>query len=137
MGTLYTKSEMRRLDGFQAKCLRHILGIQPPRLSRVSNHVVLEAAFCKPASRLLLQKQLILVGKVLREPRGQLNRVCFVNDTLQTKTTSEYIRRVGRPRKEWVTSILPTASKVAGSMEVLPTAVKNPLCWKRMVKSVA
>jgi hypothetical protein len=36
-------SERRRLDGFQARCLRNILGIKPAYFSCISNKPVLEA----------------------------------------------------------------------------------------------
>ena len=38
------KADLRRLDGFQANCLRNILGIKCSYVSRVSNEKVLEKA---------------------------------------------------------------------------------------------
>ena len=38
------KAELRKIDGFQAKCLRSILHIPPPYISRVSNATVLQEA---------------------------------------------------------------------------------------------
>ncbi len=54
----------RRLDGFQARCLRAILSIQHSMHSRVSNTSFLAQAGAMKASVLLLQRQLDLFGRV-------------------------------------------------------------------------
>ena len=58
-----TKQEKRRLDGFQNRCLRSILGIQPSFLSRTSNAEVWQRSAHVPMSKLLERKQLLLLGK--------------------------------------------------------------------------
>ena len=59
-----TAAELRRLDGFQNRCIREMLGIKPSYLSRISNAIVLEKAG-HPAAILMLQKrQLQLFGKI-------------------------------------------------------------------------
>ena len=49
------KSQRRRLDGFQARCLRRLLGILPSFLSHVPNKDVLSAAGTAPLSTTLLE----------------------------------------------------------------------------------
>ena len=51
-----TKQEKRRLDGFQNRCLRSILGIQPSFLSRTSNAEVWQRSAHVPMSKLLERK---------------------------------------------------------------------------------
>ena len=86
---------------------------------------------------LLLERQLVFLGKVLREdPSHPLREVSFTPDTLQP-ATSRYVRRVGRPRYEWVSRLLPQAYVVAGGAENLMVAVQNDLSWKAAVKARA
>ena len=133
----FTKAELRRLDGFQAKCLRAILKIPSSQFSRVSNFAVRERATWKSASQLLLEQQLVFFGKVLRSPSEDiLHQVSFVPGSL-TPATSRYIRVVGHPRKEWVPELLPHAVRVAGGEQNLKAVVQDPMYWKRIVQNSA
>ena len=133
----FTKAELRRLDGFQAKCLRSILRVPSSQFSRISNMSVRERANWKSASQLLLEQQLVLFGKVLWSPSEDiLNQVSFVPGTL-TPATSRYIRNVGRQRKEWIPELLPHAMRIAGSEQNLQDSVQNPAHWKMIVQSSA
>ena len=130
----YTKAELRRLDGFQAKCLRSILSIAPSQYSRVSNEAVREKAALKSASKQLREQQLIFLGKVLRSDLDSvLQTVSFTPGTMQP-TTCAYIRRVGRPRKEWIAEVLPEALRLAGGEQNLRDVVQRKAYWKRLVK---
>ena len=134
---IYTKAELRRLDGFQAKCLRSILKIPPSQFSRVSNETVREKAGWKRASKLLREQQLIYLGKVVRDsPDSVLQTVSFTPGTLQP-TTSRYIRGIGRPRKEWMAGVLPDALQLAGGEQNLKRIVQRSAHWKKLVKSSA
>ena len=94
-------AERRRLDGFQARCLRMILGIKPSFISRVSNKAVLEKARQPSYTTQLSQAQLLLFGKIAASPQcDPLRQVTFQPNCLQP-ATSRYVRRVGRPRHEW------------------------------------
>ena len=100
-----TVAELRRLDGFQAKCLRQVLRIQPSFYSRISSKTVLIKAGSKSASELLAQQQLVMLGRVLRSPQtSALHKSALVPGTL-VPATSFYIRRRGRPRKEWAPTV--------------------------------
>ena len=110
-----TKQEKRRLDGFQNRCLRSILGIQPSFLSRTSNAEVWQRSAHVPMSKLLERKQLLLLGKILRcHPNHPLRQVSFEPGTY-TAATSRYLRRVGRPRKEWIPEVFSLALSFTGS----------------------
>jgi hypothetical protein len=50
----FVKAELRKLDGFHARCLRQILGIPQAQLSKVSNAEVLAKAGSTPLSVTLL-----------------------------------------------------------------------------------
>ena len=99
-GVCLTASDRRRLDGFQCKCIRRILRIPPAFYSRVSNKIVMERAGHITASRLLLERQLVLLGKVIRAPQGSpLQTATFIPNSSPPATT-RYFRRVGRPRMD-------------------------------------
>jgi len=111
----FTVAQLRRLNGFQAKCVRQILGIKPSFLSRVSNQEVLRRAHHTNATTQLMQTQLMFLGKVLAAPTtSQLHSSAFIPGTLQP-ATSRYVRRVGRPRKEWIPTVVAEATKQARS----------------------
>jgi hypothetical protein len=67
-------AQRRRLDGFYARCLRKILRIQPAYYSRVPNARVFELSEVRPFTQQLLQKQLVLLGKVARSPASSTMR---------------------------------------------------------------
>ena len=70
----FTKAELRRLDGFQARCLRSVLHIGSSFLTRISNEEDRRRAKAVPASQRLCQQQLILLGKVMRAQNDSLGR---------------------------------------------------------------
>ena len=95
--TCFTKAELRRLDGFQAQCLRVVLGIQPAHLSRVSNADVRAKASCQSASALLLRRQLSFFGKVARaDSHNPIRKVSLVGNSLRP-TTDQYVVDPGTP----------------------------------------
>ena len=129
-----TVADKRRLDGFQAKCLRQLLRIKPPYYSRVSNLEVLRRSGHKAASKLLLERQLIYLGKVLRSSENSILRSSCMAPGGIEPATSRYIRRVGRPRKEWVPTVMEAAIQLAGGRQRLQQLADDPVTWGRMVK---
>ena len=131
-----TVAQARHLDGFQARCLRQILHIQPSFLSRVSNKSVLERAGVAKASETLVSLQLVHLGKLIRAPEGSvLKKVSFIPGTLQT-AADRYVRRVGRPRKEWITSVLSEAwRRTGGNSQRLIQLTSDAPEWKRYLRS--
>ena len=76
----------------------------------------------------------MLFGTVLRSPEDSpLQAVSFTPGTMQP-ATSRYVRRVGRPRKEWVPTVLGSAYELAGERQILET-VRSEAGWKEVVRS--
>ena len=99
-------ADRRRLDGFHCRCLRQILGVQPAFLSRVSNTSVLQMAARQPLSEVLLKRQVRLLDKVTNSPTGNpLRDATFIGGTSQP-LSRRYVRKVGRPRTDWVATVL-------------------------------
>jgi len=132
MATLVlTAAQRRKLNGFQNRCLRKIVGVQPSYVSRISNAIVLAKAGHTSASDLLRKKQLQLFGKVLRvESQHPLKRACFIPGTL-IPVTDQYVRRVGRPSKEWVREVMQEAISLFGDMALANAAAQDKPTWNR------
>ena len=131
----FTVAQRRKLNGFQSRCLRQILGIKSAYESRVSNAAVLQKAGHPLATDLLAKRQLHLFGKVLRSNScSPLKKVSFIPGTT-TAATDRFVRRVGRPRKEWVREVRALACKHFGCMDSTENVkvVANPKAWKRAV----
>ena len=123
-------AELRRLNGFQSRCLRQLLGIKPSFLSRVSNKTILEQAGQISYGRQLLRQQLLLFGRVARAPpTDPLRRLTFVPGSLQS-ATGVYVRRVGRPRNEWAVMLEKEARKVHTNLNQI---IHDELEWKKAV----
>ena len=104
VGVLNT-AERRRLDGFQARCLRKILRIAPAYISRTPNTVVLEAARCKPCSDILRARQQAFLEKLRARPDADVcRRMVFHNDGTVRRFSGT--RKVGRPRTTWLDQAL-------------------------------
>ena len=128
-----TKADSRRLDGFQARCLRQACGIPPSFISRVSNAIVRSIADHPSASSVLQQHQLQMLGRILRTTSAApLSAVSFMPGTLRP-ATCRYIRRVGRPRKEWIPSVLQEAYRRNDGRVDLEAAAASPKHWKEAV----
>jgi len=126
----FTVAQQRRLDGFQAKCIRQALGIAPSFISRISNAEVLRRAGARKASELLTEQQLVLLGKVLRSPQtSALHTSTLIPGTLQP-ATSKYVRRRGRPRKEWVATVMPEAYRRKRGQEQLEELAQDQQVWR-------
>ena len=82
-----SKGARRRLDGFQARCLRRILRIPPAFVSRVSNEQVRQQAGGQTkVSLMLLRCQLRLLGRIARSQGGVLRDVVFEPGTFNLLT---------------------------------------------------
>ena len=86
------------------------------------------------ASTSLLQKQMQLFGKVLRSsPEGPLALASFIPGTAHP-ATDRYVRRVGRPRKEWISEMTRHAVRLFGDMRTVSDLARQPLVWKAVVR---
>ena len=97
----------RRIDGFQARCLRRILHILPSHLSFVSNATVRGIAKERSLSSRLLEQQLQVFGRAaVADSSSTLRRAVFEDRTLLPRPplgrrpTPRRRRAVGRaPRR--------------------------------------
>ena len=127
------KADRRRLDGFQCRCLRQILGIPPAFISRISNRVVYNRVECRPFSELLCQRQLLMFGKVMRSHPENPLRTASLNGNTLRPATDQHVRRVGRRRAERIPSVLLEAVRLAGGSHNLDEYTADPWHWKRIV----
>ena len=134
MATLIlTTAQRRKINGFQNRCLRKIVGVLPSYVSRVSNAIVLARAAHTPATDLLRKKRLQLFGKILRvDAQHPLKRACFIPGTF-VPVTEQYVGRVGRPSKEWVREVLQDTISLFGSMQSASASAQNKLSWNGML----
>ena len=134
-GASLTKVQLRRLDGFQNRCLRQITGVKPSWISRISNALVLKKVGHIAASSLLLERQLQQFGKVLRSGLDNpLRTSSFIRGTTHP-ATEQYVRRVGRPVKEHVAHLSKLASQIFGSLHSATAAAQSKQHWNHMVRT--
>ena len=130
------KADLRRLDGFQANCLRNMLGIKCSYISRVSNHTVLENAGFAKFSSTVREMQMRLLGQVISDPRKrELRTATFSGDSLFSQT-AVFAKRVGRPRQNWTDELIKIMKKVAGSHANWLQAAGSTRLWSELSWSV-
>jgi len=122
--TVMPAADRSRLDAFQSYCLRKIWGVLPSYISRVSNVQVLQKASQKPLSEQMTLQQLLLFGKAARAPPGSIFRDCAFCPGSLRSAADRFVRRVGRPRLEWITHVQNTLLKVTASMK-MPSATRS------------
>ena len=126
------KSDLRRLDGFQAGCLRRILRIPCSYVSRVSNQRVREQCGMQPFSKTVRRAQLQLLGQVITNERKRvLKQATFHKDSLESQTAA-FVRRVGRPRQNWTEQLMTIMKQAAGSNDGWLRAVHCPKVWNEI-----
>ena len=131
--TWLNMSQQRRLNGFQARCLRRILRVKPSFVSRVSNERVRQMAGHSELTQQLLSQQLSLIVRVARAPdTDMLRELTFVPGTLDL-AASRYIRKRGRPRLEWASCLTRVASNITSANETLSSAVSDGKRWRQRV----
>ena len=110
-------AQRRRLDGFQARCLRRLLHIPAAFVSRISNKEVFKRADVRPSSQQLLKHQLLLLRKVaISTVGGPLRRDSFVDATTQPRI-GRFVKRIGRPRQDWTSQLLWEGSQLMAALQ--------------------
>ena len=109
------QADLRRLDGFFARCLRKIAGIPPSFYSRVSNERVLKQFDAEPLSVVLKRRQVMLYGKLVKQPADSLTRRVAIEDGSFKPKDWKPHRRVGRPCQRWTQSVFNLAVNAFGS----------------------
>ena len=127
-----TKAQRRKLDGFHAKCLRKITGIEDAYFSRVSNKDVLTAANSYPLSAMLLEHQLSYFAKIFRQWDTNLSRSLIFQPTSSVLQLSDIKRRRGRPRLNWATEVRKHAERIAEGRS-LDDLMATHVFWKKEI----
>ena len=112
--TWLNKSEINKIDAFQARCLRRLIGVRPSYWSRVPNQTVRERVGAKPFSQHLLQQQLLYFGEVARRPNGHILRDMIFEAGSVKPIRVCGRRRRGRPRNTWADKVFAEAVQAAG-----------------------
>ena len=99
------RAEIRRLDGFQARCLRQIIGVKPAFISRVSNLQVREKARAEALSLKLKTMQTNLMRRVIKEPKKKALREVIFCKKITVFKHCAFVRRIGRPRQNWMDEV--------------------------------
>ena len=123
----------RKLDGFQARCMRRIFKIPPAFLSRVSNACVLRQAGCLKLSTSIRQQQLILAGRCMASPDNSVIRAAL--ERWLTGAPWAGGRQAGRPRATWFEDVFTEAVALAGSTDRLALLGGRPSAWRHEVLS--
>ena len=124
----------RKLDGFHARCARHILNIAPSYFSRVSNKEVLSKLGAPTLSAMLLQQQLNYFGKLARRPHSCKIRSMVFKEDLSMQVL-EAPRRRGRPRLEWTNEIFKVVGKMFESHASFSACVSNAMQWRSCIRT--
>ena len=132
-----SKTELRRVDGFYARCLRRVLRVPPAYISRVSNDTVLRRARRTSLSTRLRQQQLILLGKVARRAdEDPVRRCVFEPGGLVQRPMGQ--RKRGRPRRSWNDVVCKAAAEISGTQEKLceymAPAAQAERAWRTTVR---
>ena len=108
---ILNKAERRRLDGFQARCLRQIFKMLPSFYSRVSNKEVLGRAESCPLSTKLARQQIKFMGQLARRVGADPIRRSIFKDEGCDLRKPEGTRRRGRPRAAWGATVLKNCTR--------------------------
>ena len=100
-----TKAQRTKLDGFQAKCVRKICGVQHSYWSRITNAEVLSYVDATKLSDLLLEQQLLVFGKIFRKPVNDVLRKAIFEEESDTLKLCTKTRKRGRPKLAWATEV--------------------------------
>ena len=98
-----TAKEKQRIDGFQARCLRKILGIAPAYYSRISNQIVRTIAGERRLSDKLTQQQVRYLSKLASRDDDDPTRTCIFERGCRNLLQKVVRRKPGRPRVRWAT----------------------------------
>ena len=127
-----TKIQRATLDGFNAKCIRKRVGTQHSYLSRVTNAKVLSYVGAPLLSKMLLEQQLVVFGKVFRRPTHDLLRKAIFQPTSDELRINGTKRRRGRPKLSWAVEVRKVAMQISPIQ--LGQNMGNAIKWKQSVR---
>ena len=130
------KAALRKLDGFQGRCLRKILGVPHAYVSRISNLEVLGLAACKAYSKILLYRQLQLIHQIALLPSTDVMRTCVFEEGSFSLKGHHKPRCRGRPKQVWASQVYQLAVQAAGSVEGLANLWSSPpIAWRHRIRA--
>ena len=115
------KTDLRKSDAFQARCLRSILDIPHSFISHVRNETVLQEAGTEKLSIILWRRQLLLLGRIAQLPREDVMRTCIFHDGTFQPRWHDGLRKRGRPKQTWVSEVFRMALDMCGDRLSLET----------------
>ena len=126
-----TESNLAHLEYMHCRSLRRILKLKAAYISRVSNSEVRKRAKCPTIMQTVRQKQLALLGHILRRPFHDPDRLaCFEPDTTCTpRRPPNCHARAGAPRKTWFKSLMPLFAHEGISVETLHNRAQDRQGW--------
>jgi len=128
--------EQKRLNGFHARCLRRVLGVPHPQVSHVSNAEVLQRAQEKPLFHTLLERQMLLYGRLVRMPGGSMQRDAALAENSPEPAEWPGKRRKGRPRQTWASEVFKRVRAAFGEgVSAADLAQAQPEVWKCRVSA--
>ena len=128
------KADLRKIDAFQARCLRSILGVPHSFISRVRNETVLQEAGTGKLSIIPWCRQLLLLGRIAQLPREDVMRTCIFHDGTFQPRWHDGLRRRGRPKQTWLSEVFRVALDMCGDRLSLETLWKQaPTVWRHKV----
>ena len=98
--------EKRRIDGFQARCLRKILRVPHAYYSRVSNDSILKRAGEAPLSERILKQQHQYLQKLAGRDHTDLTRMFVFEPGSHNLRDNKFEHGRGRPRIRWIDGLL-------------------------------
>ena len=112
-------ADQRKLDAFQAQCLRTITGTPRSYISRTTNKSVLEQCEQPKLSHKLHLRQLTLMHQVALLPDNDVTRqIVFKPSKFELLALAGPHKR-GRPRNCWINQVFDLAVQAAGSRQAL------------------
>lgn len=127
-----TKVQRTKLDGFQARCVRKICGIQHSYWSRITNAEVLSYVGAPKLSYLLLEQQLLVFGKIPRRPPDDVLRKAVFEDNSDVLHLYRKHRRRGRLKLSWAVEVRKVAIQISPAH--LETELLQESSWKKSVR---
>ena len=133
-----SSAELRKLDAFQARCLRRISGIAHSFVSRISNETILHNTAQLKLSNIILRRQMTLMAKVAIQPDLDILRSAVFKPSSFALIDDTFERARGRPRACWPREVYKHCVAAVGNVNLLSsfwqTTAAAQKAWIALVK---
>ena len=131
---LFTKAATRKLNNFQRRCARHIIGTLPLFLFlEFPTPTWCNSPGRKPISKQLLKRQFLLLERAARAADTNPLKTANIIPGILESATNHFVRRGNWPRLEWVPRVLRRAYRILGCVQQLADQEHAPASWKHVV----